>query len=283
MSDIDLRIAQLAIHPVKSCAALPQEQALVIETGFDLDRAWMVVDEHQRFVTQRELPRLALVRPTLRGDELVLRAPGMLALHLALDAAEKACRATVWNDEVAAYDMGDLAGQWFSDFLGTRLRLVRFDPEHKRPSDRRWTGDIAAENAFADAFPFLVASRAGLDELNRRLADTGHPPVTMARLRPNIVIDGVEANDEDHLDEIAFDTPDGPVRLKLVKPCTRCTIPDVDPDTGERGHAVGDALQAYRSDPRMDGAITFGMNAVIVEGIDRALKVGMAGRASYRF
>ena len=98
----------LHVYPVKSCAGVAPDEALLIETGFEFDRAWMVVDAPARFVTQRELPRMALVQPTLKTDELVLRAPGMLALHLALDRVEAPMRVTVWNDEVAAYDMGDL-------------------------------------------------------------------------------------------------------------------------------------------------------------------------------
>jgi uncharacterized protein YcbX len=214
---------------------------------------------------------------------MVLRAPGMLALHVQLDAVEAPTRATVWNDEVTAYDMGGLCAQWFSDFLGRPLRLVRFDPEQKRLSDKRWSGPIDAENAFADGFPLLVASTAGLAEFNRRLAAAGHEAVTLERFRPNLVLDGLEAHGEDALDEIVFDSEDGVVRLKLVKPCSRCSIPDVNPATGEPGHTVGDTLASYRADARLEGALTFGMNAVIVEGIERALRAGMQGRANYRF
>jgi uncharacterized protein YcbX len=167
------------------------------------------------------------------------------------------------------------------------LRLVRFDPEQKRLSDKRWSGAIDAENAFADGFPLLVASTAGLAEFNRRLSAAGHAAVTMERFRPNLVLDGLEAHGEDALDEIVFDGGDddgsGIVKLKLVKPCGRCSIPDVDPASGEPGHAVGDTLASYRADARLDGALTFGMNAVIVEGIERPLRAGMPGRASYRF
>ena len=283
MSYLDLRIASLHVYPVKSCAGVSLDESLLIETGFEFDRAWMLVDAGGVFVSQRELPRMALVQPTLKVHEMVLRAPGMLALHIALDAVEKPLRVRVWNDEVAAFDMGDLAAQWFSDFLGRALRMVRFNPDHKRLSDPLWSGGIDAETAFADAFSLLVASTAGLAELNRRLHLAGEAPVTMARLRPNIVLDGLDAHGEDHLDEISFDSADGPVTLRLVKPCTRCQIPDIDPVTATPGHAVGEALRSYRADPRMSGALTFGMNAVIAQGIDCSLRVGMAGRGTVRF
>ena len=139
---------------------------------------------------------------------MVLRAPGMLALHVRLDTVEAATRVRVWDDVVKAYDMGALAAQWFSDFIGggQRLRLVRFDPEQQRLSDPQWTGELQAENAFADGFPLLVANRASLADLNRRLAARGAAPVTMQRFRPNLVLDGLQPYDEDHIDEITFDT-----------------------------------------------------------------------------
>ena len=276
-------IDSLHLYPVKSFAGSAVDDALVVETGFDLDRIWMVVDADGVFVTQRELPRMALVSTRLRGDELVLRAPGMLALHVAVDRVEVACGATVWDSRVQAWDMGPLAAQWVTDFLGRPLRLVRFDPEQRRLADPRWTGAIEAEAAFHDAFPFLVASTASLDALNTRLAEAGEAPVTMARFRPNLVLSGLDAHGEDHLHELAFATAGGPVTLRLVKPCVRCPIPDVDPVTAEPGHAVGDALRSYRADSRMDGRITFGMNAVLVEGIDRRLRVGDVAEASIAF
>ena len=282
-NELQISVQSLHVYPVKSCAGISLREGLLVETGLEFDRAWMVVDKRSQFVTQRHLPRMALIQPTLKSFEMILRAPGMLALHIALDTVEKPVRAKVWNDEVAAYDMGDLCAQWFSDFLGAKLRLVRFDPEQRRLSERRWTSEIEAENGFADAFPLLVTSAASMVELNRRLQAQGHEPVTMARFRPNLVLDGLDAHGEDPLDELVIGTDEGAVRLKLVKPCARCPIPDVDPLTGIAGHGVGDALAGYRADARLDGALTFGMNAVIVEGVDRNLRVGMTGSASYRF
>lgn len=283
MSDLHLTLAGLGLHPVKSCGALAPREALVIETGLEFDRAWMVVDERGEMLTQRRWPRMALVRPTMRRDDVVLRAPGMLALHLSLDAVEAPTRVQVWDDIVKAYDMGDLAAQWFSDFLGLRCRLARFDPDDKRISDRAWTGETEAQTAFADAFALLVVSNASLAELARRLAEGGHAPVGMERFRPNLVLDGLEAFEEDLVDEIVFDAEGGPVRIRLVKPCVRCAIPNVDPATGEPGREPGRTLAGFRADPRMGGGITFGMNAIVLDGADRVLRVGQTGTATLKF
>ena len=283
MSDLNCTLHALYVHPVKSCAGFGVRSSLLLETGLDLDRAWMLVDERGEFVTQRELPKLALIQPTLRQNDMVLRAPGMLALHLALDRVESPLNVRVWNDPVPAWDMGALAAQWCSDFAGRPLRLVRFDPEHRRLSERRWTGEFEAHTAFADAFALLVTSTASLAELNRRLQQQGAAPVDMSRFRPNLVLDGIDAHDEDHIDLLEVDTPQGTVQLKLVKPCARCTIPGVDPLSGEQGFEVIDALAGYRSDPRVDGAVTFGMNAIVVSGVDHVLAVGQTCRASFGF
>ena len=282
-SDVAARLARLFVYPVKSCAGIELRDALLTETGLDLDRAWMGVDEKGEFVTQRELPRMALIKPTLKLHEVILRAPGMLALHLAIDTVEEPVQVKVWDDEVPAFDMGAIAAQWFTDFLGRKLRLVRFDPEHKRASNTKWTGGAEALNQFSDGYPLLVASTASLDELNGRLAAGGHAPVGIERFRPNIVLEGVEAQDEDRLAEIRIATDGGEVVLRPVKPCPRCPIPNIDPATAESNPVVLDTLQTYRADPRVDGGITFGMNAIVVQGLEQTLRVGQKVTADYDF
>lgn len=283
MDDAGFSIATLHVYPVKSCAGMAVDEALLVETGLEFDRAWMVVDAEGDFVSQRELPRMALVRCGLQTGALVLSAPGMPDLRVAFDASGEGAAVRVWNDAVAAVDMGDAAGHWFSHFLRQPLRLVRFDPGQRRLADRAWTGALEARTAFADGFPLLVVSRASLDALNERLAAKGEPGVTMARFRPNLVLDGLDAHGEDFLDELEIDTDRGPVRLRLVKPCPRCPIPNVDPDTGLTGTEPGDTLAAYRADARVGGAISFGMNAVVVEGRGRSLRTGSTGRARVKF
>ena len=289
-SDLQARIEQLWIHPVKSCAGLAVDEAVLTAAGLEWDRAWMVVDGEGEFVTQRELPRMALIQPSFRLDQLVLRAPGMLALHLSLDGVEFPRRVRVWNDEVDAWDMGDLAAQWFSDFLGPeapeglkRLRLVRFDPEVKRLCSAKWTGGREAVTQFADGFAVLVTSTASLDELNQRLTRAGQSPVDMRRFRPNVVLGGVESADEDRIGAWRVHTPEGAAAFENVKPCARCPIPNIDPSTAVPSPAVGDTLQAYRQDPRLNGAITFGMNAIVLEGEGLVLRVGQPVTADWTF
>ncbi|MEA3394061.1 MAG: MOSC N-terminal beta barrel domain-containing protein [Pseudomonadota bacterium] len=294
--DVQARITQLFVYPVKSCAGIALQETVLTETGFDLDRAWMVVDAQGGFVSQREQPRLALVLPEFKrgGTELVLRAPGMLALHLAVDVVEQPTRVRVWDDEVPAYDMGDVAAQWFTDFLSlsdqglptaqaAKYRLVRFDPEHRRVSSLKWTDGVEALNQFSDGFPLLVLGQASLDEFNTRLQAGGHAPVGVERFRPNIVLADLEAHDEDRLDTLRIATGEGDVVLKPVKPCPRCPIPNIDPATALSSPEVSDTLQAYRRDARLNGAVTFGMNAIALTGVDAVLRVGQLVAADFRF
>ncbi len=280
-------VSQLFVYPVKSCAPLELASVELTAQGLEHDRSWMVVDAQGECLSQRETPRLALVQPQLRATDLVLRAPGMLALHLMIDGVEAPARARLWDEEIEAWDMGPLAAQWFTDFLGRPARLVRFDPEVERPSSHRWTGAQTALNQFSDGFPLLAIGQPSLDELNRRLAAQGHAPVPMQRFRPNIVLAPApgsdwRAHDEDRVDLLHIHTPKGPVVLRAVKPCARCSMVNVDPLTADTRPDLLRALAAYRQDARIDGGLSFGMNLITVSGVEQRLAVGQAVQASLR-
>jgi uncharacterized protein len=275
-------ISGLWVYPVKSCAGVAVTEAALCDTGFDLDRAWMVVDEQGEFVSQREHPRMALIRPQLKQFEVVLRAPGMLALHLDTERVESPTRVRVWDDVVNAYDMGEVAAQWMSMAITEgkeKLRLVRFDPDHQRLAAMKWTGGAAAPTQFVDGFPLLVCTDASVAELNGRLQAAGASPVGIDRFRPNIVLSGLPAHDEDHIASIQL----GGVALKLVKPCVRCSIPDVNPVDASTGTAVAQAIASYRADSRMNGAVTFGMNAIVTAGVGESICVGSVASVTYAF
>jgi uncharacterized protein YcbX len=307
-------IAALWVFPVKSCAGISVQQSVLTLTGLAHDRAWMVVDADGEMVTQRELPRMALIQPELVYSgaslcELVLHAPGMTALHVSLTVAGRASMALVdtsatpkahavqvrvWNDQVPAFDIGEEASKWLTEFLGGSLgplRLVRFDDNHQRPSSAKWTQGVQALNQFSDGFPVLVASTASLDELNARLIAKGEAAVDMRRFRANVVlgrsdapqVDEVMPHDEDRIGTLTFHAKGEPAQLKPVKPCPRCPIPNIDPDSAQSYPAVNDTLQAYRQDPRVNGALTFGMNCVPVSGVGQVLRVGQRVSADWAF
>jgi uncharacterized protein YcbX len=297
--DVSAQIARLFVHPVKSCAGVEVREAVLTDTGLELDRAWMVVDAQGVFVTQREQPRLALVRPQIKPRELVLSAPGMQALHIVLDRVKQHVSVKLWDDAVPAFDMGDEAAQWFTDFLvmsadanqtsrprtyrPSTYRLVRFDPAHRRASSPDWTGGVQALNLFSDGYPLLVLSEASLAELNERLVTAGHASVGIERFRPNIVLSGLHAHDEDRLGVMHVAAGAEEVLLKPVKPSPRCPIPNVDPQTATISSEVGDTLQSYRQDARVEGAVTFGMNTIVLQGVGATLHVGQTVTADFDF
>jgi hypothetical protein len=311
------RIEALWIYPIKSCAGVSVQAAVLTETGLAGDRNWMVVNADGLMVTQRDLPRMALIQPVLPAvlsdagvisATWLLRAPGMadLAVTPVVQSPEltpftqpapqpKPVSVQVWQDTVPAFDLGDAVGHWLTTFLGASLgalRLVQFDLRHRRLSSEIWTQGVPALNQFSDGFPVLVASTASLDELNIRLAKQGQPAVDMRRFRPNVVLgdllsghamQAVSAHDEDRVGTLSITTEAGDVQLQPVKPCPRCPIPNIDPDTAYMTPAVGDTLLAYRQDARVKGAVTFGMNAVPVQGVGLVLSVGQAVGAEWHF
>lgn len=267
-------ITGLYIYPVKSCAGVALDQATLSATGLDNDRLWMIVDERGRFITQREQSRLALIRPQLHDGVLQLDAPNMSSLVLDVQAVGTSVEVTVWRDRCVAFDAGEIAAQWLSDFLNKPVRLVRFDDSQPRPSNRDWTGNDTALNHFSDGFPILIISQASLDDLNTRLPT----PLPMNRFRPNIVIDGVAAYGEDEVHELSA----AALRLRTVKPCTRCKITTTDQATGI---AVGTeplaTLMKYRRSLELKGVV-FGQNVIGISGIGSTLRVGQELAVTWR-
>ena len=261
-------ITELFVYPVKSCRGIARERAELAATGFEGDRHWMLVRPNGRFVTQRELPRMALIGTQLDAATLTFAAPGMPPLRLSRDAEGQARDVTVWKFDGRGIDCGEQAAAWATQFLETPLRLVRFDPSAPRVCTPEWTPGTRAVTEFSDGFPILVISRASLADLNSRLPQA----LPMERFRPNIVIDGVGAYDEDRIHELRA----GPVTLRIVKPCTRCSITTTDQDRGAvDGVEPLRTLKEYRYDSNLKGVL-FGQNAIIVEGVGQHLQVGQS-------
>ncbi|MEP6942892.1 MAG: MOSC N-terminal beta barrel domain-containing protein [Betaproteobacteria bacterium] len=271
---MDATLTALSIYPVKSCRGIALDASRLTMRGLEHDREWMLVDLDGRFLTQRQLPRMAQIVPKLSISALQLSAPGMPAFSIPLESDAERMTVTVWRDILGALDQGDEAATKLSRWLGSDVRLVRFDPEERRYCNPQYAGNDGAHHAFADGYPVLVISVASLADLNGRLDD----PLPMNRFRPNMVIDGVDAFDEDHFTEIGI----GDITLRLVKPCVRCRITTTDQVTAEVGIEPLPTLASYRRDDALEG-VTFGMNAIVAAGAGATLAVGDAVRANLDF
>lgn len=267
-------LTDLYIYPVKSCRGIRGDAARMTATGLADDRHWMLVRPNGRFVTQRELPRMALVHTAVDDGALVLTAPGRAPLRVPRDAKTATLDVTVWAFDGRGIDCGDDAAAWVSAFLETPLRIVRFDPDSPRECSAEWTPGTRAVTEFADGFPMLVISRASLAELNSRLPKA----LPMERFRPNLVIDGVDAYAEDRIHELRGDG----VTIRIVKPCLRCAITTTDQQTGARdGIEPLQTLKTYRFDSQQRG-VAFGQNAIPIDGIGRELRVGQVFEITWK-
>jgi len=250
-------VSAIHVFPLKSGAALAPREAVVEPRGLAGDRRWMVVDADARFVTGRAFARLPLVRADPRADGLVLEAPGMPALHVALppDDAPRIDTA-VWGAPVRPLLAAPSAHDWISGFLGARLRLVYMDDACERPLTAKYDGRYGRDGdrvSFADGFPLLLISQAALDALNARL----ERPVPMLRFRPNLVIAGTAPHAEDQWRRIRV----GSVEFEVSRACTRCVFTTVDFERGERDPA-GEPLRTLAGYRRTADGITFGRNLI---------------------
>src|SRR5262249_4568589 len=146
------------------------------------DRRFMLVDEAGKFLSQRELPRMALIEPRLGPTSLQISAPRMPQLKVAI-AQRDAQRLQVagWWYRAAAELAGEHAADWCSSFLERPCNLVHFPEDVRRKVSQRYT-ELDASVGFADAYPALLLSEASLADLNSKLKS----PLPMDRFRPNI-------------------------------------------------------------------------------------------------
>jgi MOSC domain-containing protein len=252
-----ITIESLHVYPVKSCRGIDLDEAHLEPAGIEHDREWMIVTPQGRFLTQREVPQLALIRPCLAADTLTLETAGREPIAVPIDATGTSLEVTIWRDRCAAVDLGNEPARWLSEFLGRDVRLVRFAPDAMRPSDSAWTGAVAGYSRFADAFALLAISAASFADLNGRL----HTPLPRNRFRPNVVLAGLDAYGEDELDELWTRN----VRLRAVKPCTRCAITTTDQDRGAvDGAEPLRTLRTYRWSKELRG-VAFGQNLIVLE------------------
>lgn len=281
-------VSALIYYPIKACRGFEVNETNVERMGLEHDRRMMVVTPQGHFLTQRDYPKLALVTPSISGDGLTLSAPGMESLTIPILKLGTICLVDIWRSkEVHAIDQGELAAGWFSDWLGTDVRLVHLAEGYMRRINEQYAVHPDDHTGFADGYPILLASEESLEDLNARLDF----PVPMNRFRPNIVVSGCEPFAEDTWsririgearaepgDALSVPAPDhgGPgskgrsVEMAVVKPCARCLVTTIDKETLVKSKEPLKTLASYR---RRAGGAMFGQNIIPLN--EGRLRLGM--------
>ena len=244
------KVSALTTYPLKSAKGIALNSLQLKNRGPKFDRDWMVINANNRFLSQRQHPSMCLIGTTLSAGKLTLTAPNANPLTIDSQAAFNQQDVVVWSDNVSAIDCGDQAAEWISNFLGVECRIVHMPNETQRLVDK----DYATQNetvSFADGFPSLIISQASLDDFNSKL----ERPISMAHFRPNIVIDDCPPFAEDQWQAVRING----ITFSLVKPCSRCIIPAIEPESGTKRMDVIKALSEHR---RRGNATYFGQNAL---------------------
>lgn len=290
MSGKKVQIEALFIYPIKSCKGTRVSSAELTPLGLKGDRLYGIVDARGRTLTQREVPMMALIHPDLPTDEgITLRVTSNTAIcEIAQFFVPRVTGdpelVQVLGEPIVVEDQGPQAASWLQCCLRLPgLRLVRMAPESERQMYHLiGSGPVA----FPNTSPLVVTTEASLAELNRRVAESGAPPVPLDRFRPNVHLSGCDAFDEDDLSTVLVDG--GKAKLLLRKPCFRCPLTTVDQETGKKGgsgeplvalrqfrtgrqlhvpaeqrKALGKERSSFYEDPRQHGHTFFGQNSAV--------------------
>jgi uncharacterized protein YcbX len=247
------KLTQLNLYPIKSCGGYSVERANLETRGLEGDRRYMLVDEGGRFLSQRTHPQMALLQAQPDGVGYVVTSPHQMPLSLpAVLPGDGTRRVTVWRDDVTATLASNEINEWFSSAVGISCQLVYMNKPRARRVKAGY-GRPEDDLSFADGAPAMLISLESLVDLNRRL----DKPVEMKRFRPNLVVTGGRAYAEDGWQRIRL----GEAEFDVAWPCTRCTIPTVDPATGERD-SLGEPIEKLKTFRRSRSGVTFGQNLI---------------------
>lgn len=269
-----LMVTGLYVYPVKSMKGIALDQATLTAKGLLHDRIWMVIGPDGRFVTQRSLPRLALVHTRLEENGLVLSLDGHGSITIPFDSEAGSVVVTrVWGDECQVVEEAEQVSKWLTRAMGSEqiLRIVRMAPGFTRPQSQPQRFGRDTTTHFADSAPYLVASESSLAELNRQLRAAGHQAVPMNRFRPNIVVDGLEPFAEHRIAGLFG----AGWHLQMADPCTRCLVTTIDQQTAQRNPALEpfETLRRINPAPGPKPAPAFAQNAALLAGDGQRVSV----------
>ena len=246
-------LSEINIYPIKSLGGISLKTAKVENRGLQFDRRWMLVDDENKFISQRTYPQMSLIKVEVGTNGLKVSHKKYFGENIFIpfnNSTEEEIEVKIWDDVCTAKALNKNYGSWFSKILGINCRLVFMPDDAIRKVDSKYShgNEIVS---FADAYPFLLIGQSSLNELNSKLKEA----VPMNRFRPNLVFSGGDPFIEDKWKKFRI----GNVEFESVKPCARCTITTVDQDTSEIGKEPLATLSQFR---KFGNKVLFGQNLI---------------------
>ena len=253
----DMRVSELYVYPVLSLAGMKVRRFALDRFGPVADRRWMLVDAEGKFLTQRQKRTMSMVHAGLHeaafGHVLTLTAPTGQTIESPVNLKRNEgdrFKVTVWDDTCDAIEESRELSHWLSGVLDVQCRLVFMPETTLRPVDQTFA-QKGQTVGFADGFPLLLTTQPSLTEFCTRLGRK----IDMVRFRPNLVVDGCDPFAEDKWSELRV----GKIPIDVVKPCARCVIPAINPQTSEIEREITETLRLFR---RSGDDLIFGQNAI---------------------
>lgn len=243
-------VSELYIYPIKSLAGIPVQSAKVQEIGFENDRRWMLIDEENQFITQRNYPNLSQFYPKIKGNTIEITHSDETHDFFIEEILDEVIFSKVWDDECKVVEVNKATSKWFSEKLGFTCKLVKIINKGDRKHTNKKLGKIL-NVSLADGYPYLLIGSKSLGYLNEKLDEK----ITIQRFRPNIVISSEIAHEEDSFDIFQI----GNVKFQNVKPCGRCIMINNDPKTAVVKKEPLKTLSTYR---KVDNSVLFGTNVM---------------------
>ncbi|HCY76814.1 MAG: MOSC domain-containing protein [Ignavibacterium sp.] len=247
-----LTLSEIYIYPIKSLGGISVTSAPAEERGLKYDRRFLLVDENNMFMTQRDFPEMALLKLSFyeNGFKVLNTKDGShIVLPFKSDSNEN-ISVKIWEDICGAVRVSQDVDVWFSTAIDKKCSLVYMSDDEKRIVEKKYLNENHIVS-FADAYPYLIIGQSSLDDLNTKL----EKPLPMNRFRPNFVFTGGTPYEEDNWKDFRINNVD----FMAVKPCARCVITTTNQDTAERTAEPLKTLSLYR---KINTKVMFGMNVI---------------------
>lgn len=240
------QISQIFIYPIKSLGGISLNESYIEERGLQFDRRWMLCNDQNVFITQREINELALFKLSFNKNGFNISYYNS-SFNIPQSINGNKQKVKIWEDECLAVEYKE-ASNWFSKILKITCKLFYMPNDSERKVDLKYASNNEI-TSFSDGYQILIIGQESLNDLNNKLEQK----IDINRFRPNIVFEGGKAFDEDNF--MAFYINN--ILFKGVKKCGRCNIITINQETGVINNEPLSKLAKYRT---LNNRVLFGLN-----------------------